>query len=238
MQLVLGFEERRSGSPAGAGGRAAGGHLQDAGCSPCRRVVHGPFAPRSAPSSATHPTSSAAFSDYDRDGLIDIFVGTFYDGAEGGGSYLYKGRGDGTFADTSEGSKVLRPATYGDLPKFLAGQNRKPAYGVTACDVDDDGDPDFIVSGYGRSWNELWRNDNGVFTEIGQGTPVTADDNMSYKDNEFYRCWCSKNAGKCTPEESMPKIGLHQLLLDARLRRSAAPPRRQHVHDRLLRHRQ
>jgi hypothetical protein len=167
---------------------------------------HFTFAPRSAPSSKVHPTSSAAFNDYDRDGLIDIFVGTFYDGAEGGGSYLYKGRGDGTFADMSDAAKVLRPETFGDLPKFLAGQNRKPAYGVTACDVDDDGDPDFIVSGYGRSWNELWRNDNGVFTEIGQGTPFAADDNMSYKDNEFYRCWCSKNAGQCTPEESMPKI--------------------------------
>jgi len=167
---------------------------------------HFTFAPRSAPSSAAQPTSSAAFNDYDRDGLIDIFVGTFYDGDEGGGSYLYKGRGDGTFADMSDASHVLRPATYGDLPDVLAGKNRKPAYGVTACDVDDDGDPDFVVSGYGRSWNELWRNDDGVFTEIGQGTPVAADDNMSYEDNEFYRCWCSKSPGKCTPEESIPKI--------------------------------
>jgi hypothetical protein len=164
------------------------------------------FAPRSKPSSKALPTSSASFNDYDRDGLIDIFVGTFYDGSEGGGSYLYKGRGDSTFADVSEASKVLRPATNGDVPKFLAGENRKPAYGVTACDIDDDGDPDFIVSGYGRSFNELWRNDNGVFTEIGHDTPFSADDDVAYRDNEFYRCWCSKNAGKCTPEESMPKV--------------------------------
>jgi hypothetical protein len=106
----------------------------------------------------------------------------------------------------SDASKVLRPATGGDRAKFLAGENRKPAYGVTACDIDDDGDADFIVSAYGRSFNELWRNDDGVFTEIGQGTPFAADGDVDYKDNEFYRCWCSKNAGKCTPEESMPKV--------------------------------
>jgi hypothetical protein len=167
---------------------------------------HFSFAPRSKPSSKALPTSSASFNDYDRDGLVDIFVGTFYDGAEGGGSYLYKGLGDGTFSDVSDASKVLRPATAGNTAKFLAGENRKPAYGVTACDIDDDGDPDLVVSGYGRSWNELWRNDNGVFTEIGQGTPFAADTNVTYDDNEFYRCWCSKNAGKCTPENSMPKV--------------------------------
>ncbi|HSO37344.1 MAG TPA: CRTAC1 family protein, partial [Labilithrix sp.] len=167
---------------------------------------HFTMAGRSKPSSKALPTSSAAFTDYDRDGLVDLFVGTFYDGVEGAGEYLYKGGGDGSFADVSTASKVLRPETGGNVEKFLAGQNRKPAYGVTACDIDNDGDPDLVVSGYGRSFNELWRNDNGVFTEIGQGTPFAADADVSYKDNEFYRCWCSKNAGKCTAEESMPKV--------------------------------
>lgn len=167
---------------------------------------HFTFAPRSKPSSKVLPTSSAAWNDYDRDGLVDLFVGTFYDGAEGGGSYLYKGRGDGTFGDVSQSSKVLRPATGGDTKQFLAGANRKPAYGVTACDFDDDGDPDFVVSGYGRSWNELWRNDDGVFTEIGQGTPFAADADVAYEDNAFFHCWCAANAGKCTPEQSKPTI--------------------------------
>jgi enediyne biosynthesis protein E4 len=168
--------------------------------------AHFTMADRSKTSSKALPTSSAAFTDYDRDGVVDLFVGTFYDGAEGAGEYLYKGWGDGSFIDASTESKVLRPATSGDLTKFLAGENRKPAYGVTACDIDDDGDPDLIVSGYGRSFNELWRNDDGVFTEIGMGTPMSADPNVSYKDNEFYRCWCSKNAGQCAPEDSAPKV--------------------------------
>ncbi|MBS2011267.1 MAG: CRTAC1 family protein [Deltaproteobacteria bacterium] len=173
-------------------------------------TAHFTMAPRSKPSAqGAMPTAAAAFADYDRDGKIDLFTGTFYVGNEGGGSYLWKGLGDGTFDDVSSASKILRPPTNGNLQKFLAGENRKPAYGVTVCDVDDDGDPDFIVSGYGRSFNELWRNDNGVFTEIGMNTPFAADNNVDYKaDNEFYHCWCSQpqNAGKCTPEESKAKV--------------------------------
>ena len=174
-------------------------------------TAHFTMAKRSKPSAqVAMPTSSAAFADFDRDGKIDLFTGTFYVGNEGGGSYLFKGIGDGTFDDVSTAAKILRPPTNGNLDKFLAGENRKPAYGVTVCDVDDDGDPDFIVSGYGRSFNELWRNDDGVFTEIGMNTPFAADDNTNYKsDNEFYHCWCSQtqNAGKCAPEDSKPKVG-------------------------------
>lgn len=168
---------------------------------------HFTMAPRSAPASRGLPMSSASFTDIDGDGIIDLFVGTFYQGNEGAGSYLFKGVGDGTFTDISTESGVLRKATSGRIDAILAGENRKPAYGVTACDIDDDGDPDLIVTAYGRSWNELWRNDNGKFTEIGQGTPFAADDNVDYKaDNEFYHCWCKDNPGSCLPEHSMPKI--------------------------------
>ncbi len=169
---------------------------------------HFTIGPRSSPGKTALPTSGASFADVDRDGKIDLFVGTFYDGPEGGGNFLHKGNGDGTFTDVSEASKVLRPATDGAQDAWLRGENRKPAYGITSCDVDDDGQPDLIVSAYGRSYNELWRNDGGVFTEVGIGTPFAADDNVSYKaDNEFFHCWCSENANQCTPEESKPKVG-------------------------------
>jgi hypothetical protein len=172
---------------------------------------HFTLADRSAPSMKVLPTSGASFTDFDRDGDIDLFVGTWYDSSEGAGEYLYKGQGEGSFLDVSATSKVLRPLPSDVDAATLAGTNRKPSYGVTACDADDDGDPDLIVSSYGRSYNELWRNDDGVFTEVAQGTPFAADDDMNYKpDNEFYHCWCSKNAGKCSAEESQPKIDCAQ----------------------------
>jgi hypothetical protein len=169
---------------------------------------HFKLAPRSAPSRLVLPTSGASFTDVNRDGYVDLFVGTWYDTDVGAGEYLYLGRGDGTFVDASTSSHVLRPLAADAQASMLAGTNRKPAYGVTACDLDDDGAPDLLVSAYGRSWNELWHNDgHGAFTEVGQGTAVAADDDVDYKPgNEFYHCWCAQNAGKCPAAESMPKI--------------------------------
>jgi hypothetical protein len=154
------------------------------------------------------PTAGAAFVDYDRDGLLDLFIGTWYGGTgiDGAGDFLYKGQGDGTFADVSRDSRVLRAAAGNDVMKYLRGEYRRAVYGVTACDIDNDGDPDLLTSAYGRSWNELWRNDGGVFTDIGQGTPYAADDITDYQDNEFYRCYCDRNPGKCPASVPRPRI--------------------------------
>ena len=169
-------------------------------------------APSSAPSYRALPMSGASFVDYDRDGIVDLFVGTFYDGAEGAGNFLFHGLGAGVFDDASLPTKVMRPETFGARDAWLRGENRRPAYGVTVCDIDDDGDPDLIVSAYGRGYNELWRNDGGVFTEIGMGTPFAADANTDYKsDNGFYQCWCSQNPGKCPESESKPVISCDRI---------------------------
>lgn len=173
---------------------------------------HFRMADPSDPSARALPTAAAAFVDYDRDGVLDLFVGTWYarNSIEGAGNYLYRGDGQGGFADVGREQGVLRPPAGNDNGKYLLGLNRRPAYGVTACDVDNDGLPDLLVSAYGRDYNELWHNDGGRFTEIGQGTPVAADDNLDYHDNEFYRCYCKQNPGKCPPEESNPRISCAQ----------------------------
>lgn len=171
---------------------------------------HFTFADPSDPSKARLTTSSATFVDYDRDGNLDVLVGTTYDatGLESMGNHLYQGGGDASFADVSKETNVLRPAAAGDQLRFVAGEYRRAAFAVTSCDIDNDGDPDLLLSAYGREYNELWRNDNGKFTDIAPGTPFAADDNLSYKtDNEFYHCWCkAQPAGTCPPEESSPKV--------------------------------
>ncbi|MCS6915958.1 MAG: CRTAC1 family protein [Myxococcales bacterium] len=168
---------------------------------------HFSMAPPSAPSARRLPTAAATFVDYDRDGLLDLFVGHFYLGSEGAGNALYRGLGDGTFEDVSRDSGVLRAPAGGDLTKYLRGEFRRAVYGVTACDVDNDGDADLLTSAYGRAWNELWRNDQGRFTDVGQGTPFAADDLLDYtQDNAFYHCYCRDNPGRCPPNTPAPAI--------------------------------
>ncbi len=85
----------------------------------------------------------AAIGDYDRDGILDWFVSSIWDPdghAEGAwgvtGNRLYRGRGDGTFADVTETAGV-RAGYWG--------------WAATWSDVDNDGDLDlFHVNGYGR----------------------------------------------------------------------------------------
>jgi len=167
---------------------------------------HFTMAPRSGPSAHMTTTAAASFADMDRDGAIDLFTTTWYSGNEGAGNFLYRGAGTGLFTDMSKASGILRPATNGGIEAMMAGVNRKPAYGLTTCDVDNDGDPDVIVSSYGRAYNELWRNDGNTFKEIGFGTTFAADNDLKYTDNEFYRCYCSMNAGMCDPSTPMPVI--------------------------------
>jgi hypothetical protein len=151
------------------------------------------FAEASAPrpaASELKPTTSAAFTDVDRDGVVDLFVGFFYEfygrTYQGLQAQLFKGTGDGTFTDATQGAGL---ATTRD--GFEAGTNHRPAYGVTACDVDDDGAPELLVSAYGRQWNLLYVNDGkGAFVEQGRASGFAGDDNVDFRDNAFFQCWC------------------------------------------------
>jgi len=173
---------------------------------------HFTFGPEGDLQAERLPTTSASFLDADLDGNLDVYVGTFYStGIQGAGNYLYKGTGDGSFADIGKASGLLRDRVQAggpDKDAFLAGKIRRATYGVTACDIDGDGDTDLMVSAYGRQWNELWQNQgNGTFTEIGQSTSFASDADTKFDDNEFYRCYCSKTPGACPAEVKPPRVG-------------------------------
>src|SRR5262249_5180497 len=94
--------------------------------------------------------TGCAVLDVDGDGWDDLFLV----GQQGVGNTqrcaLYRNRGDGTFEDITQGSGLAAPGL---------------AMGCAAADVDNDGDTDLCVSGYGI--NHLFRNDGkGHFTDV------------------------------------------------------------------------
>ncbi len=134
--------------------------------------------------------TGCAFLDYDRDGLLDLFVANYIDfdmknapvpeggtclykglkvacgppGLKGGKNILFRNNGDGTFRDVSREAGILNtPGTYG--------------LGVLAADFDNDGWPDIYVANDSTS-SALYRNNHdGTFREIAieAGVAYSAD---------------------------------------------------------------
>jgi hypothetical protein len=127
--------------------------------------------------------SCAAFLDYDRDGIPDLYVCryvrwsrdndvftsidgktkayTIPDRYRGDSGRLYRGRGDGTFEDVTKAAGLLR-------------EDAK-ALGVAACDLDGDGWTDIFVANDGEP-NLLFRNrGDGTFEECGLPSGIAYD---------------------------------------------------------------
>ncbi len=133
------------------------------------------------PVTGTRYGAGCAFTDYDRDGKLDLFVSNYVDldlahtPAPGDGEFcqwkgipvmcgprglpkakniLYHNNGDGTFTDVSESAGILKPGgRYG--------------LGVTAADFDGDGWPDIYVA-CDQTPSLLYHNlHNGTFEERG-----------------------------------------------------------------------
>jgi hypothetical protein len=118
------------------------------------------------------PTS--ALLDYDRDGILDFWPGTIgqwqYGPAAVATTRLFHGNGDGTFRDVS--------AEMGLPQDFGTGSNYKANFGITSCDLDQDGDRDVVIGDYGVPIgpNYVWRNDGDHFTDIAERLGVDKAD--------------------------------------------------------------
>jgi len=107
----------------------------------------------------------AAWFDYDSDGWLDLYLanGSTLDKIEGRdpepppGGRLYRNQGDGTFQDTTRRSGIQT----GNLWTM----------GVVAADVENDGDRDLLITGFGRNLLFLNRGD-GSFEEVSRKTGV------------------------------------------------------------------
>ncbi|MBI4410354.1 MAG: CRTAC1 family protein [Gemmatimonadetes bacterium] len=121
--------------------------------------------------------NTAVWFDYDRDGWLDLFVGCYYPAEldlwhlkttrilpesfeyaqNGGRNYLFRNRGDGSFAEVAETMGLV---------------SRRWTLAAAAADVDRDGDPDlFVANDFGI--NELYLNQDGErFREVGREASV------------------------------------------------------------------
>jgi hypothetical protein len=97
---------------------------------------------------------SAAWADYDGDGLLDLFVSN----SGGQPDFLYHNDGGGSFSRVKDGQLVTESAS---------------SYGASWGDLDDDGDEDLFIATSGNEPNRLFRNNgDGSFTKL-TGSPVT-----------------------------------------------------------------
>jgi hypothetical protein len=91
---------------------------------------------------------SAAWADYDGDGLLDLFVSN----SGGQPDFLYHNQGGGSFSRVTDGPLVTESAS---------------SYGASWGDLDDDGDVDLFIATAGNEPNRLFRNNgDGTFTKI------------------------------------------------------------------------
>ncbi len=136
-------------------------------------------------------TSSATFADVDKDGVLDLFVGVHYTAT---GSLqapaLYRGNGDGTFDDITK--------------SFEVDEQRRATFGVTSCDLDDNGWPELLMSAYARGPNVIYTLTQDGFVDVGESSGFAFDDDQDFSDNEFFLCWCTANptAEECTGVDS------------------------------------
>ncbi|MEK7486181.1 MAG: CRTAC1 family protein [Planctomycetota bacterium] len=125
---------------------------------------------------APETTISACFVDFNRDGNLDLFLGNAYTAyghsLEAFPDRLYQGLGDGRFQEITEKAGIL------GVPEAGLRESRKPTYGVTHTDWNNDGFQDLLVMSYGRQWNRLWKNNgDGTFIDVAEETHFDGDAN-------------------------------------------------------------
>ena len=77
---------------------------------------------------------------------------------------------------------------------------RRATFGVTSCDLDDNGWPELLMSAYARGPNVLYTLTDTGFLNVGESSGYAFDENQDFSDNEFFLCWCTANP---TAEECM-----------------------------------
>ena len=133
----------------------------------------------------------AAFTDVDRDGKLDLFVGQNTSSVGAAlQDRLYQGDGAGGFTDVTA-DQGLTTQPWSSITVLNAGGAHSVAWSAAACDLNDDGLPELLVGSYGRAPNHLWRNTGTGFVNESVASGYAYDDREDWSDNESARCWCT-----------------------------------------------
>jgi hypothetical protein len=111
----------------------------------------------------TSINAGIAAADYDGDGDVDLYL---LNSRAGHANALFRNDGDWTFTE------VAKEVGLDDV-------NHEGAVSMAAAfaDVDNDGDPDLFIAGYGRS--RLFRNDGGRFVDVSTQAGITPRTNAA-----------------------------------------------------------
>jgi hypothetical protein len=143
------------------------GELDPAVIDPCMALLNdgsGYFEPvaEGELSSEVFWVPSSVLLDYDRDGVLDFWPGTVGQWAYGPALVshprLYRGAGDGSF--TEVGESVGLPQTLTDPDGYRIN------FGVTSCDINQDGWPEVLLADYYMQPNFAWSFDGTQFTNV------------------------------------------------------------------------
>ncbi len=124
------------------------------------------------------PTSSLVVIDANLDGRLDLFVGNWFQDIKKG------------LVPTADRLLLNLPEGWVDQTDWLTGEatktatdlyppQAKPTYGVSTCDMDQDGWPDILTASSGGHYNKLWmnraRNETRRFEDVGRESGYAAD---------------------------------------------------------------
>lgn len=155
----------------------------------------------------TPQTIGAVFHDHDADGQVDLFVAYFsqvFGDPIGQQSQLFRGAGDGTFSEVTDDAGLTLES---DQASLLTVTNNRPLYGISACDVNNDGRLDLIGAAYGRQFNLLFTSDGARFRDESRASGVGGDDNRDPSGNITYQCYCAASPGRCPMTVPRPPSG-------------------------------
>lgn len=142
--------------------------------------------------------AGVTFVDFDRDGLLDVWI--THNMPSGASSplqdRLYRGDGKGGFKDVTQSTGLISKP-WQALADLDAGIAQSRAWSGTACDLNNDGLPELLASSYGRAPNHLWRATGkpsaAAYKNASVASGYAYDERQDWTTNINAQCYCLDN---------------------------------------------